>query len=155
VFMSLLNSRYLTPDVALSDGGHGSIQGPWGLVFDSTDVRVEFHPVPVPRKLLLRISPMGLPRPRVPRPNLMRIEQVQLACEFATRQRLHRADEIAVNVIRMVLLLDEGAVGKDLSHTHVPELLGHGLEIVDEEIPPTCVVNFTCGLAAVVQRRMI
>jgi hypothetical protein len=27
---------YLMPDVALSDDGHGSIQGPWGLVFDST-----------------------------------------------------------------------------------------------------------------------
>src|SRR5258708_1976761 len=36
----------------------------------------------------------------------------------------------------MVLLLDEGAVGKDLGHTHVPELLGHDLEIVDEELPP-------------------
>jgi hypothetical protein len=36
----------------------------------------------------------------------------------------------------MVLLLDEGAVGKDLGHTHAPELLGHDLEIVDEEPPP-------------------
>jgi hypothetical protein len=55
------------------------------------DVRVEFHPVPVPHgKLLLRISPMGLPASRIPRPNLMRIEQVQLAYEFAARQRLQR-----------------------------------------------------------------
>ena len=104
---------------------------------ESGDVRVEFHPVPVPHgKLLLRVSPMSLPGSRVPSPNLMRIEQVQLACEFPTRQRLQRANEIAVNVIRMVLLLDEGAVGKDLGHTHGPELLGHDLEIVDEELPP-------------------
>jgi hypothetical protein len=36
----------------------------------------------------------------------------------------------------MVLLLDEGAVGKDLGHTHAPELLCHDLKIVDEELPP-------------------
>jgi hypothetical protein len=36
----------------------------------------------------------------------------------------------------MVLLLDEGAVGKDFGYTDAPELLGHDLEIVDEEFPP-------------------
>ena len=43
--------------------------------------------------------------------------------------------------------LDEGAVGKDLGHTHAPELRGHDLKIVDEELPPRSIpcLRFAAG----------
>jgi hypothetical protein len=60
------------------------------------------------------------------------------------------ADEIPVDVVRTILVLDEGSVDEDLGNPYLPELLDKDFEVVHELSPPEyalCVGSGTKGIA--------
>ena len=52
--------------------------------------------------------------------------------EFAGLQSVQGANEIPVDVIGMILVFGERAVGEDIADAHPPELLGEDLQIVNQ-----------------------
>ncbi len=103
-------------------------------------MRIEFNPIPVPhRELFLRISAMGLSRRRIPCPYLEWVEQVQPPRQIPRGQLIQAADEIAVNIVRMVLILGEGTVCVDFADADLPELLREDLEVIDQPVAPAAV----------------
>jgi hypothetical protein len=76
-------------------------------------MRIELDAVLVPhRKLLLRGAAVRTTRGGIPRPDLVRVEEVQLSRELSAGELVEIADEVPVDVLRMILVLDEGAVRK-------------------------------------------
>ena len=80
-----------------------------------TVVRIEFDAIRVPHgKLSLCIATIRPPFSRIPRPAIVRIEQIQLALQLAACQSLQFALEIAVDVVWMLFILDKRPVDEDL-----------------------------------------
>jgi hypothetical protein len=46
------------------------------------------------------------------------------------------ADEVAINVVRVIFVFRERAVCENIAYSDVPELLHENLEIVDQVGPP-------------------
>src|ERR1043165_875848 len=80
---------------------------------------------------------MWPPRRRVPRPNLVGIEQVQFPDQLPTLELVQTAHKIPVDVIGMVFVLRERAVSKYLPDTYFPQLAGQDFQVVDQSRSPT------------------
>jgi hypothetical protein len=78
-----------------------------------THVWIELDTVPMPhRKLPLGESAGRAALRRIPGPDFVRIEEVQLALELPAGKVAQVANEIPVDVVGVVLVLDERPVGK-------------------------------------------
>src|SRR5688572_4755500 len=110
------------------------------LIQDSaalSEVGVELHAIAVPHgELPFGEAGEGQPGRRVPGPDLVRVSKVQLPLELSAGESLKGADEVAVDIVRMILFLDEGPIDEDLRHADVPELGDENLEVVHETPPP-------------------
>lgn len=67
----------------------------------------------------------------------MRIEQVQFPFEVPINKFVKIAFEIAVNVIRVVLVFRKGPVHIDCSHSDAPKLFRQYVEIVNKSTSPS------------------
>src|SRR4051812_5458579 len=89
----------------------------------SRNMRVEFDPIGVPhRQLPLRVSMVGSPRCRVPRPDLMRVQKIEFPSQLPTGKPKKVANEIGINVVGVVLVLGKGPVSEHLGNPHMPKL---------------------------------
>ncbi len=104
------------------------------------EVWVQLDAIRVPhRELLLRVAAIRPARGRIPGPDPERVEQVQPVLEPTARQIGQVADEVAVDVVRVRLVLDERAVDEDVRDPHLPELTDEDREMVDEPFPPASI----------------
>jgi len=86
------------------------------------EVRIELDAVLVPhRKLLVRKAAVWTALCRGPRPDLVRVEEIQLALQFSTGEFTQVADKIPVDIVGMFFVLDEGPISEDLSDANLPE----------------------------------
>ena len=71
-------------------------------------VRVEFHPIGEPHREL-GFARVGIPAsgPWVPRPDLVLVKRIEIALQSTRRHVPHVAFDVAIDVMRMVLVLDE------------------------------------------------
>src|SRR5262245_28898647 len=104
-------------------------------------------------QLLLRVSPERASLFGIPGPNLVVIQEVETALEVATGQLAQLAHEVAVDIVRVVLVLDERSVDEDVANAHLPELSHHDFEIVDEQRAPGSVPAVVAGARTLDQRR--
>ena len=86
------------------------------------------------RELLLRVTSVWLARRRIPRPNLVWVEPVELAGKVAACEVPQVAHEVPVDVVRMILVLYERAVGENLADTDLPKLPGEDLQVVNQSL---------------------
>jgi hypothetical protein len=66
----------------------------------------------------------------------VRIEKVQFALQVPARESPQVADEVPVDVVRMILVLDERAVGEDLANPDASKLSHEGREVLDKRRTP-------------------
>lgn len=62
----------------------------------------------------------------------MGVEQVELTLELARGQPAQLADEVAVDVVRVILVLHERTIDEDLGDADGGELTRQDPEVVDE-----------------------
>ena len=99
-------------------------------------MRVELDSIAVPhRKLPLLVAAVAPPTPGIPGPDLVRVQKIQLPLEFAARELPQVAFEIAVDVVRMILVLCERAVDENLRDADLPELFDQNREVEDQFAP--------------------
>ncbi len=67
----------------------------------------------------------------------MRVEQIQIALQLATRQVLQFALKVAVDVVGVIFVLHERAVDEDLRYADTPELIYKDREVFDKLASPT------------------
>jgi hypothetical protein len=60
-------------------------------------------------------------------------------CRPTARQIHEIALEIAINVVRVLLILDEGAVDEDLSDPNLPQLPNEDLDVTQKLVTPATV----------------
>lgn len=100
-------------------------------------MRIEFHSVTVPhRKLLLGIPAVRLPRRRIPCPELIGVEQVELPCQIAGLQHAEGSNEVSIDIVGMILIFRERTVSEDVPDAYLPELLCENLQVVDQAQAP-------------------
>jgi hypothetical protein len=93
-------------------------------------VGVQLHSVGVPHwQLSFPIPAIRAPSIRLPSPALPGIDAIELAFKPTGRQVTRIALEVAVDVVRVVLVLDERAVNEDLLHAHSFQLPGERSQI--------------------------
>ena len=84
-------------------------------------VRVELYAVLVPHgKLPFFVAPVSPSRCRIPRPDLLRIEPIEFALNPPAGEVRQIALEVPVDVVRVVLVLDEGTIDVDLFDPDLP-----------------------------------
>ena len=66
----------------------------------------------------------------------MRVSSVEFTLEFARGEAFERNFEVAVDFIRMILVLDEGAVRIDPVDTDIPKLPGEHFQAVHQMQAP-------------------
>ena len=72
------------------------------------DVRVQLHAVAVPhRELPLGVAAIRPSGRGISCPHLERVQEVELTLQLAASEPLQITDEIAIDVVRMVLVLGE------------------------------------------------
>jgi len=67
----------------------------------------------------------------------MRIQKVQPALKLPASKCFQFAHEIAVNVVRMILVFNKRSVRKDLSHSNLPKLFNQSRKIFHKLSPPS------------------
>ena len=75
----------------------------------------------------------------IPRPYTERIERIELALEVAGGDTANVANEVAIDVIGMGLVLSERAVEVDLINPHRPELANEDFSLIYEVIAPVVI----------------
>lgn len=101
------------------------------------EVWIELHVVLAPhRKLRLRRVRIRAAAPGIPRPDMMRINRVQVPLELLARELAQIAREISVDIVRVVLLFDERTVDKNTIGANLPELPDHDVQVVDQLTSP-------------------
>src|SRR5687768_7015999 len=101
---------------------------------------IELHPIAVShRQLALRRASGGSSAGRIPGPDFVRIELVELSLQAPCNNVALVTLEVAINVVRMIFLFDERAVDEYLLDADLPELVDEDLKIVDEPCAPHAV----------------
>ena len=75
----------------------------------------------------------------IPRPYTERIERIELALEVAGGDTANVANEVAIDVIGMGLVLSERAVEVDLINPHRPALANEDFSLIYEVIAPVVI----------------
>src|SRR3954447_219797 len=100
-------------------------------------VRIELDTVAVPHwELWLCRAPVLTQASRAPSPDLVRIQVVEGGRQAPREELAAVALEIAVNVVRVILLLHKGPFDVIVFVPPLPMLLNQPLQVVDEVCPP-------------------
>jgi hypothetical protein len=103
-----------------------------------SEVWIELDAVLVPhRELLLRKTTVRAALRRIPGPDLVRVEEVQLPLQLSAGELTQVADEVPVDIVGVFFVFGERAVGEDLADADLPELPHEDSQIVDEPTPPS------------------
>src|SRR5271155_2189008 len=104
---------------------------------ESGNMWVEFYTIAVPhRKLFLGIAPIRFARERIPRPDLERIEQVQLLRQSSRCQVSQTANKISVDIVGMIFIFHKRSICIDIANANGPKLPHEYFEVVDESLSP-------------------
>ena len=101
-------------------------------------VRIQFDPIAMPHgKLAFGIAAVRSARGRVPSPHLVRIEAIELLRQIPGCELHQVANKVSVDVVGMIFILHERAVGEDFADANLPKLAGENLQSADKLLAPS------------------